>query len=284
MSLLSKGPESSICAEPGILDGWVYWIVIVNVFLIIRFVTVGKFVGVFFAVALMLIFVLVSLLSKSPESGISSKSGILDRWVYWIIVINVFLIIGFVAVGKFVGVFFTVALVLHFMVMFFLGKSPESSVSTKSSILNGRINWIIIVNIFFIVGFVTVGKLIGVFFAVALVLFLVLMSLLSKGPKSSVSSKSSVLDRRINWIVIINVFLIIGFVSVSDFVRVLSAMALAMASALVLFSMGHHVVLIGIQEQFSLEAKSIVLNNIIFCVSLVFKLKVVLFISVGNLI
>jgi hypothetical protein len=60
--------------------------------------------------------------------------------------------------------------------------------------------------------------------------------------------------------------------------------ASTMASALVLISMGHHVVLVGIQEQFSLKTKSIVLNNIIFGVSLVFKLEVILLVSVGNFV
>jgi len=168
--------------------------------------------------------------------------------------------------------------------MFFLGKSPESSVSTESGILDGRITWIIIVNIFLIVRFVSISELVRVLNAVALMLHSMLMSLLSKGPESSICAKSSILDRRINWIVIINIFLIIGFVTVSKLIRILHAMASAMASALVLISMGHHVVLIGIQEQFCLEAKSIVLNNIIFRISLLFHLEVVLFVSVGNLI
>jgi hypothetical protein len=42
--------------------------------------------------------------------------------------------------------------------------------------------------------------------------------------------------------------------------------------------------LVGTQEQLSLEAKSIVLNNIIFGVSFVFKLKVIFLVSVGNFV
>merc|ERR1711865_856345 len=182
--------------------------------------------------ALMLLLVLMSLLSKSPKSSIGSESGVLNGWVNWIIVVNVFLIVRFITVGKFVGGLHTMALMLHSLVMFFLGKSPESSVSTESGILDGRITWIIIVNIFLIVRFVSISELVRVLKTVALMLHSMLMSLLSKGPESSICAKSSILDRRINWIIIINIFLIIGFVTVSKLIRILNAMASAMASAL----------------------------------------------------
>jgi len=212
-SSLVEGPESSIGTESGILDGWVDWIVVVNVFLIVGFVSIGNLIRVFLAVALVLLFVMMSLLSKSPESSISSESSILNGWVDWIIIIDVLLIVRLVTVSNLIRVLFAVAmasaLVLHLMVMFFLSKSPESSVSSESSILNGWINWIIIVNVFLIVRFVSIGNLIRVFLAVALVLFLVLMSLLSKSPESGIGSESGILDRWINWIIIIDVLLII---------------------------------------------------------------------------
>jgi len=162
MSLLSESPESSISAKSGVLDRWVHWVVVINVFLIIGFVTVGKFIRVLYAMALMLHSMLMSLLSKSPKSSIGSESGVLDGWVNWIIVIDVFLIIRFITVGKLIRVFHTMALMLHFMVMFFLSKGPKSGVSSESSVLNGWINWIIVVNVFLIVRFITVGKFVGV--------------------------------------------------------------------------------------------------------------------------
>jgi hypothetical protein len=54
-SSLMKGPESGVSSETGILNGMIFWIILVVVFFVISSITVSKLIRVFLAVVLMVL-------------------------------------------------------------------------------------------------------------------------------------------------------------------------------------------------------------------------------------
>ena len=101
-----------------------------------------------------------------------------------------------------------------------LVKGPESSISSESVVLNNWIGWIVLVLVLKIFLFITVGNLIR-WLSMSVLGFSLgvgISSFLMKGPKSSISTESMVLNNRISRIVLILILEIFFLVSIGDFI------------------------------------------------------------------
>jgi len=285
----SMWPESCLSSKAGILDEWI-WIIILILNLSV-IIPVGVWKGIVVSVTLFatsdfdhLFFHLVghvhgflglkerfsSSLMKSPKSGVSSETGILNGMIFWIVLVIVFFVISGITVSKLIGVFLAVVLMvlLSIWVSLLLVKSPESSVRSESSVLNDIVFWVIFWLVLTVIIGITIGELIRVLWVVLKVMFLSVRSslFLMKSPEPGISSESGILNNIIFWVVFTLVLTIIIVISVGKLIGIFWVVM----SMVLFFLMELHVVLVSSHEKFSLEAEPIVLNNFIINISFVF--------------
>ena len=143
-------------------------------------------------------------------------------------------------------------------------------------VLNNRVMRIILVLVFKILFLVTVSDLIRWL----LVMFFVMMLLLSmgdspsliEGPQSCIGTKAMVLNHWVAWIILTLVLEIFFLITIGDLIRWLSELVLSLRF------------LLRQSPESSISSESVVLDIWISRVVLALVLKVLLFISVSNLI
>ena len=115
---------------------------------------------------------------EGPESGISTKSVVLNNWisrVVFALVLKIFFLISVSDLVRWLLVMSVLGFSLGIGVSSSLVKSPESSISSESVVLNNWIRWIVFALVLEIFFLISVGDLIRWLLVMSMVMFLLSM-------------------------------------------------------------------------------------------------------------
>ena len=166
---------------------------------------------------------------------------VLNNRVMRIILALVFKILFLVTVGNLIRwllvMFFVMMLHLSMGDSSSLIEGPQSSIGSKTMVLNHWVAWIILTLVLEIFFLITIGDLIGWLS----VLVLYLRFLLRQSPESGISSESMILDNWITWVVLALVLKVLLLISVGNLIGWFLVMLSVMGS-------NEHVIVIELRK------------------------------------